>query len=149
MFDLHKEDSERLVRKLIDIEIQWLNSHLPHQRKTIDELLQEDPPYYVTVRGEHSYISHSDVENVATLLPPELRPHVRFPIVVLRDLSKGEGTLVVSGSDHDRRFVAALLEIPYRGDGELIVYWPEVQKLANLLGGLLCIGFRVSREEPR
>ena len=85
----HSNQSDRLLKK----QILSLNRHLPRQRKTLKELLEEDRPHVVGVDGTRHRFKTSEIKKIAAIIPPEEQTRLKLPIY-LEIGSQTSGTLI-------------------------------------------------------
>ena len=72
----HSNKADRLLKK----QILSLNRHLPHQRKSLKELLEEDKPHVVGVDGTRQRFKTSEIKKIAEMIPPEQHHLLKLPI---------------------------------------------------------------------
>ena len=72
----HSNNADRLLKK----QILSLNRHLPRQRKSLKELLEEDKPHVVGVDGTRQRFKTSEIKKIAEMIPPEQYHLLKLPI---------------------------------------------------------------------
>jgi uncharacterized protein (UPF0216 family) len=72
----HSNKADRLLKK----QILSLNRHLPRQRKSLKELLEEDKPHVVGVDGTRQRFKTSEIKKIAEMIPPEQHHLLKLPI---------------------------------------------------------------------
>jgi hypothetical protein len=130
----------------IEMLIKRLNAHIPKNRKTLAQLLDEEEPSVEASDGSKIYFRRQDLEKLAENIPRELYGSLRLPIILVRRIELGKGVYVISGGEAERRVVLSMLGI--RGiKGEAYLYRPQVSELISKLKSLVTIGFEVPPEE--
>ncbi len=72
----YSNNADRLLKK----QILSLNRHLPRQRKSLKELLEEDKPHVVGVDGTRQRFKTSEIKRIAEIIPPEQHHLLKLPI---------------------------------------------------------------------
>lgn len=137
---------ERLLKALLQHEVEKLNEHLPKEFKTLEELLAMEEPRVETRDGGEIIFDRGELEMIASLLPRELHRQLRLPIVLLRRIDLGPGVFSVSGGKAEAYLALKLISRGRDlGPGEvelpLYVYRPEVQELRRRLRTSTVVGF--------
>jgi uncharacterized protein (UPF0216 family) len=137
---------------MLQNELRKLNTHLPKNRKTIRELLSEDPPTVPTVGGAKVTMKKSEVEALSAELPDELRDKVKLPLVLLRRRELGAGAFTLMGDSYEEYALSRLLG-DYKGtladfkrsrESSTVFYKPQVSELMRRFHSLIVIGFGLS-----
>jgi uncharacterized protein (UPF0216 family) len=137
---------------MLQNELRKLNTHLPKNRKTIRELLSEDPPTVPTVGGAKVTMKKSEVQALSAELPDELRDKVKLPIVLLRRRELGAGAFTLMGDSYEEYALSRLLG-DYKGtladfkrsrESSTVFYKPQVSELMRRFHSLIVIGFGLS-----
>ncbi|MFQ5761427.1 MAG: DUF61 family protein [Candidatus Bathyarchaeia archaeon] len=142
--------SDRIFRILLAEEVRKLNLHLPKNKKTLSQLLSEVEPSVDSVDGEKIYFKKTDLERIATMVPPVFHQFLKLPIVLMRRIELGSGVFIVWGGDVEKFFIKKTLELTARGfdewkaeRGEPYLYRIHVQELIGKLGSGVAIGFGI------
>jgi uncharacterized protein (UPF0216 family) len=137
---------------MLQNELRKLNTHLPKNRKTIRELLSEDPPTVPTVGGAKVTMKKSEVEALSAELPDELRDKVKLPLVLLRRRELGAGAFTLMGDSYEEYALSRLLG-DYKGtladfkrsrESSAVFYKPQISELMRRFHSLIVIGFGLS-----
>jgi uncharacterized protein (UPF0216 family) len=72
----HSNKADRLLKK----QILSLNRHLPRQRKSLKELLEEDKPHVVGVDGTRQRFKTSEIKKIAEMIPIDQHHLLKLPI---------------------------------------------------------------------
>lgn len=148
------ESRDRLADTMLREEMRRLNAHLPKSRRTLKDLLKEDPPSVPTVDGGKIIMKRSELDQLAAALPEELKERVRLPLVFLRRTELGPGTFTLLG-DQAEEFALSRIAKGYMGSFDefrrtqgkpQLFYKPEVSELMRSFHTLLVIGFGVPEE---
>ena len=145
-------DLDSLFDAMLQNELRKLNTHLPKNRKTIRELLSEDPPTVSTVGGEKVTMKKSEVEALSAELPEALHDKVKLPIVLLRRRELGAGAFTLMGDSYEEYALSKVLG-NYKGtlgdfkgsrESSTIFYKPQVSELMRRFHSLIVVGFGLS-----
>jgi hypothetical protein len=136
----------------IDFLVKRLNVHLPKNRKTLQQLLNEDSPYVDTVDGNKIYFKRHDIEEVSKILPKKFYGSIMLPILIVRRIKLGKGVFTVMGGRLEKHLVKKVLGLTQKSfdeteSGEVYLYKVQVQELLSKLGSLIVIGFEIPEEE--
>jgi len=72
--------ADRLVKK----HILSLNRHIPKQRKTLEELLEEDRPHVVTPNGTRHRFKAEELQRIAGIIPKSEHHLLKLPNPLLQ-----------------------------------------------------------------
>ena len=145
-------DLDSLFDAMLQNELRKLNTHLPKNRKTIRELLSEDPPTVSTVGGEKVTMKKSEVEALSAELSEALLDKVKLPIVLLRRRQLGAGAFTLMGDSYEEYALSKVLG-DYKGtledfkgsrESSTIFYKPQVSELMRRFHSLIVVGFGLS-----
>jgi len=145
-------DRDGFFDAMVQNELRKLNTHLPKNRKTIRELLAEDPPTVSSVGGEKVTMKKTEVETLSAELPEALRDKVRLPIVLLRRRELGAGAFTLLGDWYEEYALSKVLG-DYNGtledfersrDSSKVFYKPQVSELMRRFHSLIVVGFGLS-----
>lgn len=145
-------DRDRFLDVTLQNELRELNKHLPKNRKTIRELLTEDPPTVSTVGGEKVTMKKSEIEALSAELPDPLRDRIKLPLVFLRRRELGAGAFALLGDSYEEYALSKLLD-DYKGtladfirsrESPTIFYKPQLSELMRRFHSLIVVGFGIS-----
>ena len=136
----------------IDFLVKRINAHLPKNRKSLLQLLNEDSPYVEATDGSKIYFKKRDIEEVSKILPKRFHGSLMLPILIVRRIKLGKGVFTVMGGRIEKHLVKKVLGLtssPFEDfeGGEVYLYKVQVQELLSKLGSLVVIGFEVPEEE--
>ncbi|RLG91754.1 MAG: hypothetical protein DRO36_03550 [Candidatus Hecatellales archaeon] len=136
----------------IDFLVKRINAHLPKNRKSLLQLLNEDSPYVEATDGSKIYFKKRDIEEVSKILPKRFHGSLMLPILIVRRIKLGKGVFTVMGGRIEKHLVKKVLGLtsnPFEDfeGGEVYLYKVQVQELLSKLGSLIVIGFEVPEEE--
>lgn len=138
-------------------ELRRLNTHLPKNRKTLKELLEEASPTVPSVGGEEIRLRKNELEDIATALPDEAKERIRLPFVLFRRKELGPGAYSILG-DRYEEYAVVLLTGSFRGSYQefreqrpdsVVFYKPQVSELVRRFHSLVTIGFGGPDPTPR
>lgn len=140
------------VDTVIQNELKKLNTHLPKNRKSIRDLLAENPPTVVAINSEKLVMKKEEIEALSRALPESLLDRVKLPLVLLRRRDLGTGAFTLLG-DSPEEFALSVLLGEYDGTfsdfqqsrrSPLIFYKPQISELMRRFHSLIVIGFGLS-----
>ncbi len=142
-------ERDRFLDAMLRDEIRRLNTHLPKNRKTLIELLQEASPTVPSVGGQEIPLRKNELEDIAMLLPDEVKDRVRLPFVVSRRKELGAGAYSVLGDKYEEYAVALLSgsfgggfqEFMQQRPESVVFYKPQISDLVRRFHSLVTIGF--------
>ena len=138
-------------------EMRRLNAHLPTNRQTLTDLLEEDSPAVPSVGGQEIRLRKNELEDLAATLPDEAKESIRLPLVLLRRKELGPGAYTILGDPHEE-YAVSLLTGSFRGafrefreqePDSTVFYVPQISELLRRFNSLVVIGFGVSDPPPR
>lgn len=89
--------SDKLLDLIWSLDIEKMNEHLPVERKTLKNLLEEEQPVVMTKKNTKHKVRKNDLELVASILPKDQWEQIKFPIILLRRTSLEKGIYSISG----------------------------------------------------
>lgn len=121
---------------------------MPRTKKSLAQLLKETAPAFTTRSGQRSAIRQSELEMLATVIPPKFHEQVMLPFTIVRRTALGPGAHTIGGSKLEQFTVLQILgKINSSFDSwreiqlPRIIYSPEVALLRQKLTSTLTIGF--------
>src|SRR5438128_6933587 len=78
------EQRDRFSDALLRDDMRKLNSHLPKNRRTLKELLNDPTPRVPAASGDFIKMKKLELEELSRSLPAEANTRVKLPIVLLR-----------------------------------------------------------------
>ena len=121
----HSNNPDRLLKK----QIFNLNRHLPRQRKTLKDLLEEEKPHVVGVDGTRHRFKTNEIKKLAEIIPPEKHDLLKLPIYIEIE-SQMSGTKI--SGELELKIVCQVLSIEDCGR-ERYLYRPEIKLLRKEL----------------
>jgi uncharacterized protein (UPF0216 family) len=145
-------DRDGFFDVMLQNELRKLNTHLPKNRKTIRELLAEDPPTVSTVSGEKVTMKKAEIEALSAELPEALRDKVKLPIVLLRRRDLGAGAFTLLGDSYEEYALSRVLgdydgaqaDFRQARESPKVFYKPQVSELMRRFHSLIVVGFGLS-----
>jgi uncharacterized protein (UPF0216 family) len=142
-------ESDRFTTTVLRNDLRRLNSHLPKNRRPLDELLAEDSPRVPSVSGHVIKMKKQELLDLSSSIPNLERSKIRLPIILLRRTDLGPGAFVVLGDPYEEYAVSILSgsftgtfdEYRRRGSTALTIYKPQVSLLLRKFHSLITVGF--------
>jgi len=144
---------ERAFDAVLKEEIRRLNTHLPRNRKTLEQLLAEDNPNVEAMDGSQILFKKEELAKLAKIVPRKFQKKIHLPFLILRRMDLGKSVYAVSGSKIEEFTIKKMLELTtlpfeeYDKDKEILyLYRPYVSQLIRGFHSLVVIGFGVPEE---
>ena len=143
------EQRDRFSDALIRDDMRKLNSHLPKNRRTLKELLNDPTPRVPAASGDLIKMKKPELEELSRSLPAEANTRVKLPIVLLRRRDLGRGAFIVMG-DRYEEYAILLLTESFKGSFEqfseqksdvIVLFKPQISLLMRRFHSLLILGF--------
>ena len=143
------EQRDRFVDALLRDDLRKLNSHLPKNRRTLQELLIDPTPRVQAASGDVIRMKKSELEEMSRSLPSEAPTRVKLPIVLLRRGDLGPGAFTVMG-DRYEEYAMLLLVGSVQGSFEhykdqkpevAVLFKPQISSLIRRFHSLIVLGF--------
>ena len=147
------QDRDRFADAVIRDEIRRLNTHLPKNRRTLEDLLKDPSPSVTAVSGHMIRMRKDELDEMLKSLPSEAVTRIRLPIIFLRRRDLGPGAFTIMGDPYEE-YAALLLAGSFNGTFEefkqnrrpATIYKPQVSLLLRKFHSLIVIGFATSIE---
>lgn len=146
------QERDRFADAVLRDEMRRLNTHLPKNRRTLEELLSDPSPSVESVSGHSIRMKKEQLEELSKSLPEDSAKRIRLPIIFLRRRDLGPGAYIVLG-DPFEEYATRLLTGAFRGTFEEFkkqnqtvgtIYRPEISLLLRRFHSLIMIGFATS-----
>jgi len=143
------EQRDRFSDALLRDDMRKLNSHLPKNRRTLKELLNDPSPRVPAASGDLIKMKKPELEELSRSLPAEANTRVKLPIVLLRRRDLGPGAFTVMG-DRYEEYAMLLLTESFKGSFEqfseqksdvIVLFKPQISLLMRRFHSLLILGF--------
>ena len=143
------EQRDRFSDALLGDDMRKLNSHLPKNRRTLKELLNDPTPRVPAASGDLIKMKKPELEELSRSLPAEANTRVKLPIVLLRRRDLGRGAFTVMG-DRYEEYAILLLTESFKGSFEqfgeqksdvIVLFKPQISLLMRRFHSLLILGF--------
>ncbi len=150
-------ESNRFIDAVLRDELRKLNTHLPKNRKTLADLLDEESPRVPSVGGQEIRLRKNELEDLAAALPDEAKKRIRLPLVLFRRRELGPGAYTVLEDPYEEYAVALLTgsfggafqEFKEQRRDSVVFYKPQISELLRKFHSLITIGFGASDSFPR
>jgi uncharacterized protein (UPF0216 family) len=142
-------ESDRFAATVLRDDLRRLNSHLPKNRRPLDELLAEDSPSVPSISGHVIKMKKQELLDLSYSIPNLDGSKIRLPIILLRRTDLGPGAFVVLGDPYEEYAMSVLSgsfrgtfdEYRKRGSTASVIYKPQVSLLLRRFHSLVTIGF--------
>lgn len=101
--------SDKILDLIWSLDIEKMNDHLPIERRSLKELLENEKPEVKTKIKKIHKIRKKDLELVSQLLPEIEWDKVKLPIILLRRTSLDKGIFSVSGGKRELYIIYRLV----------------------------------------
>ena len=148
------QERDRFADAVLRDEMRRLNTHLPKNRRTLDELLADPSPSVESVSGHPIRMKKEQLEELSKSLPNDSAKRIRLPIIFLRRRALGPGAYIVLG-DPFEEYATRLLTGAFHGTFEeftkqhqtvATIYRPEISLPLRRFHSLIVIGFATSSD---
>jgi uncharacterized protein (UPF0216 family) len=146
-----RESNERgrFVDAVFREELKRLNSHLPKNRKTLEELLADHSSAVESISGHIIRMKKEELNDLSRSLSAEAQKRIRLPIVLLRRRDLGTGVFTVLGDPYEEysillltsAFIGTFEDFKRETHGTATIYKPQVSDLLRRFHSLIVIGF--------
>lgn len=146
------QERDRFADAVLRDEMRRLNTHLPKNRRTLEELLADPSPSVESVSGHSIRMKKEQLEELSKSIPDDSAKRIRLPIIFLRRRDLGPGAYIVLG-DPFEEYATRLLTGAFHGTFEEFkkqhqmvgtIYKPEISLLLRRFHSLIVIGFATS-----
>ena len=140
---------DRFVDAVFREELKRLNSHLPKNRRTLEELLADSSPTVSSISGHTIRMKREELNELSRSVPADATKKVRLPIVLLRRRDLGTGAFTILGEPYEE-YALLLLANVFNGTfedfktstrGTVTIYKPQISELLRRFHSLIVIGF--------
>ena len=143
------QERDRFTDALLHDDMRRLNSHLPKNRRTLRELLDDPSPFVPTVSGDVIRMKRRELELMSSSLPDPAKERIRLPVILLRRSDLGPGAFIVLGDPYEEYAMSSLAgaftgtfdDFKRSIRGPVLLYKPQVSLLLRRFHSLLTIGF--------
>lgn len=123
---------------------------MPRTKKSLEQLLNESSPVFLTRDGKVSAIHKDELNRLAQLVPQKFHSRIMLPFIILRRTSFGPGAHTIGGTKLEQFTVLRIITkvtATYEVWREITlpkcIYSPEVSLLRRKLPSITAIGFSV------
>ncbi len=143
------QQRDRFVDAVFREELKKLNSHLPKNRRTLDELLADSSLTVSSISGHIIRMKREELDGLRRSLPAEASERIRLPIMLLRRRDLGTGAFTILGEPYEE-YALLLLTDAFSGTfedfktckvGTVTIYRPQISELLQRFHSLITIGF--------
>jgi hypothetical protein len=112
--------------------LQIMNKHVPSKRVSLENLLDQEEPFYKGKDGTTYHIRKEELERIAVILDERERTKLRLPIYITTDTSYPGGAWKVRGRFEVKVISNLVCREPEMED-EMRLFFPHVSDLRNML----------------
>lgn len=147
--DPESNERDRFVYAVFREELKRLNSHLPKNRRNLEDLLADHSSTVESISGHSIRMKKEELDELARALPAEAPKRIRLPIVLLRRRDLGTGAFNVLGDPYEEYSILLLSgsldgtfeDFKRKRPGIVTIYKPQVSDLLRRFHSLIVIGF--------
>ena len=151
------DESNRFLDAMLRDELRRLNTHLPKNRKTLTELLEEASPTVQSLAGQEIRMRKNELEEMSKSLPDDVRQRIKLPFVLFRRKELGPGAYTVLGDQYEEYAVALLTgslggtfqDFREQRPSPVVFYKPHISGLVRRFHSLVTIGLGAPDQSPR
>ena len=112
--------------------IQSMNRHVPSQRTSLEQLLEQEEPSYRGKDGTEYRLKREELERISSLLEEREKRKLRLPIYISTDTTYPGGAWKIRGKI-EVKVVSKLLQREPEKDDEMRLFFPHVNDLRKVL----------------
>jgi uncharacterized protein (UPF0216 family) len=101
--------SEKILDLIWTLDIEKMNDHLPAERRSLKNLLNDEKPEVKTKKNQTHRIRKKDLELISQFIPESDWENVKLPIILLRRTSMDKGIFSVSGGKRELYIIHKLI----------------------------------------
>ena len=124
---------EKVLQRYLSDELKVVNAHLPRQRKSLCELLDEEYPQVICSGGGVQSFKKKELAYLAGLLNDEECRRLLLPMLIEVLPDQGEAT-VLSREGIEEKVISHILEMPLvRTERGIRIYRPQLSAVRQVL----------------
>jgi uncharacterized protein (UPF0216 family) len=143
------QQRDRFADAVLSEELKRLNSHLPKNRRTLEELSMDSSPTVTSISGHTIRMKREELDELRRSLPAEASKRVRLPIVLLRRRDLGTGAFTILGEPYEEyalltlagTFIGTFEDFKRSIRGTVTIYKPQISDLLHRFHSLIAMGF--------
>jgi uncharacterized protein (UPF0216 family) len=101
--------TDKILDLIWSLDIEKMNDHLPTERRSLKDLLDDENPYVMTKKNQKHKIRKKDIELISKFLQESEWEKVKLPIILLRRTSMAKGIYSVSGGKRELYIIHRLI----------------------------------------
>jgi len=142
-------EHDRFADAALRDELKRLNTHLPKNRRTLEDLLADPSPSVLSVSGHRIRMRRKELEELSASLTDDDRRRIRLPIVLIRRRDLGPGAFTVFGDPYEEYAILRLSgsvngtfeDFKQETRETVTIYKPQISLLLRRLHSLIVVGF--------
>ncbi|MBT3362702.1 MAG: DUF61 family protein [Chloroflexi bacterium] len=129
-----ENSSDRLLEKYFSTEFRVLNAHLPREKKSLANLIEEEHPCVLLSDGSAHFFKRKELDLLAGMLTPQEQEKLSLPILIEINPGQNEIGLLASGQSIEAKVLAQVIGMPVVDDkGKVNLYKSQLGEIrANL-----------------
>ena len=140
--------SKKVLDLIWSLDIEKMNDHLPTERKTLSELLEDENPQIQTKKNKLHKIRRKDLELICEILPESEWSKIKLPIILLRRTEMAKGIYSISGGIQELYVVHKLSKKTNKNYRSFIleentpyIWKPEAFTAIRKAGSIIIVGY--------
>ncbi|NHJ47073.1 MAG: DUF61 family protein [Asgard group archaeon] len=140
--------ADKILDLIWSLDIEKMNDHLPTERRSLKDLLEEENPHVMTKNNQKHRIKKKDLELISKFLSDNEWERVKLPIILLRRTSLAKGIYSVSGGKRELYIIHRLigrteedLNLFLLDDHQPYIWKPEAFTAVKKVTSLVIIGY--------
>jgi hypothetical protein len=112
--------------------LRTMNSHIPSQRPSLSDLLDQDEPSYLGKDGRTYQIERSELIFLAKNTDKWDWSRLKIPILLMTDTNYEKGCWKVIGK-LETKVISRIIGREAEKEDEILIFYPQMQELRRLL----------------
>ena len=130
---LDNDRQDRLLQETVKFELGILNSLLPREQRSLDELLKEEKPSITLSDGSLHLFKKKELKYLSDITDSSLWNNLRLPVII--EISPGEDEyLIVCRGEVEEKVFSAILGMPVtKRHHRIVIYKSQLAAIRNIL----------------
>lgn len=124
---------ETMLQECLKGELRVFNAHLPHQQKSLSDLLHEENPHVVCNDGSTHLFKRKELEYLASLIDADEQETLLLPMLI--EVSSGQGEMaIICRGEVEEKVISRILDMPAAAKQKrIMIYKPQLGVLRKML----------------
>lgn len=131
--DLRNKNTRGFEKNTLIRQVRNLNSHTAKEKKTLNELLNEENPSFITKKDEEISIEKEELKEIADILPAHLHSKLKLPIYIEIGKRYGKGKYRIQGKVESKLVKKILDKEENISDKEIFINKAELRETRKKL----------------